>query len=53
MRDFNLLGYVCKFIYHYLIGSATLSPKDGHQTLLTFFKQLSSDAIIKLNIVFY
>lgn len=36
MRDFNMLGYVCKFVGHYL--RAKNDGGEGFRALLTFMK---------------
>lgn len=45
MRDFNMLGYVCKFIMHFLgnknDGGKKIVGEDRHKILLTFFRELS------------
>lgn len=54
MRDFNILGYVCKFINKYLeyCGHDTGGNGGrlrGVEILLMFFRQLTPEGLVGLN----
>jgi hypothetical protein len=44
MRDFNVRGYVCKFVMHFLDGGGkdgkNWNREDGYGILLSFFREL-------------
>lgn len=60
MRDFNLLGYVCKFLLCYL-GKEGKEGREGREgdgeerlrVLLGFMRELEPQALVNLNMVFY
>jgi hypothetical protein len=56
MRDFNMLGYVCKFMMFYLGESGGIKGGiRGEETgiLLRFFRELKYETLIQLNTIFY